>query len=120
MNLISSYLDLFMDKSQRLSELVKNIRGERTQRQFAKQIGVSFAAVRSWEEGESYPVLENLGKIASACGMTLEELLAYLKGEIEAGELAPRARIAEDLLPYVNDLPREERKRLMQILIVKD
>lgn len=41
------------DKRIRLSEVVKKARGERTQRQFAKYLGVSFAAVRSWEERET-------------------------------------------------------------------
>ena len=108
------------DKRIRLSEVVKKARGDRTQRQFAKYLGVSFAAVRSWEEQESYPGLPNLEKIANASGMILEDLLAYLRGEVTAESASPKTRIAEDLLPYVDNLSPNERKKLIRLLIEKD
>ncbi|MGL4620524.1 MAG: helix-turn-helix domain-containing protein [Chroococcidiopsis sp.] len=108
------------DKRIRLSEVVKKARGKRTQRQFAKYLGVSFAAVRSWEEQESYPGLPNLEKIAASSGMSTDDLLAYLKGEITYGEASPKAKTAEDLLPFVDNLPASERKKLIRLLIEKD
>ena len=51
---------------QRLSDAVRRARGDRTMRRFAKDLGVSYPAVRSWEEGESLPGLENLEAIAGA------------------------------------------------------
>lgn len=105
------------DKRIRLSEVVKKARGERTQRQFAKYLGVSFAAVRSWEEQESYPGLPNLEKIANASGMTTDDLLAYLRGEISHTSALPKAKVAEDLLPYVDKLSAPERKKLIRLLI---
>jgi DNA-binding transcriptional regulator YiaG len=47
---------------ERLSSLVKKLRGDKSQRQFSKVLGVSYAAVRSWEECESMPGLNSLQK----------------------------------------------------------
>lgn len=104
----------------RLSVVVKLARGNRSQRKFAKDLGISYAAIRSWEECENLAGLESMKVIATASGMTLEELLAYLKGEIEVNQVIPKAKIAEDLFPFVNVLPREERKRLIQFLVAID
>lgn len=98
---------------QRLSDLIKRARGHMSQRQFAKQLGVSFAAIRSWEECESMPGTKNLEAIADLTGQTLEELLEYLKGD----SLLPRsdASKAEDLLVPLNALSREELARLIEM-----
>jgi transcriptional regulator with XRE-family HTH domain len=60
------YFCLLVDISaeERLSSLIRKLRGDKSQRQFAKSLGVSYAAVRSWEESESMPGLTSLGKIA--------------------------------------------------------
>lgn len=103
------------EEGARLSNLIKRMRGKTPQRQFAKQIGVSFAAVRSWEEGESYPVLKNLALIAKASGMSLEELLTYLRGDVELSQAKPRVKIAEDLTLELKALPPRELARVIQI-----
>ncbi len=103
-----------VEARQRLSEAVKKARGSRSQRKFAKDIGVSFAAVRSWEECESFPSQENLELIASIAGRSLEELLLYLKGEPYP---EPRFKSAEDLLPIVSELSDSEAARLVQIIV---
>lgn len=109
-------LFLTMDGSrQRLSETVARLRGDRSMRQFAKDVGVSFPAARSWEEGESFPNLDNLEKIAKLDGKTLEEFLEYLRGdEWIAPELINKA---EDALNFLDHLPRSEKARLAQLLI---
>ena len=115
MNFLQSY-ELCMDfeARQRLSEAVKKARGSRSQRKFAKDIGVSFAAVRSWEECESFPSQENLELIASVAGRSLEEFLLYLKGEPYPES---RFKSAEDLLPIVSELSDSEAARLIQIIV---
>jgi transcriptional regulator with XRE-family HTH domain len=101
---------------QRLSEAVRKARGDRSQRKFAKDLRVSYPAVRSWEEGESLPGLENLEAIAGALGVSLEEFLAYLRNE-ELEAATPKPKIADDLLPLVNRLPLEEKRRLVHLLV---
>ena len=99
---------------QRLSQAVRVIRGTRSQRRFAKDLGVSYATVRSWEACESLPGLESLEAIAGARSETLEEFLAYLRGEpVEK----PKPQVAEDLMPMVEQLSRGEVARLAQIIV---
>lgn len=100
----------------RLSEEVKRARGTRSQRQFAKALGVSYPAVRSWEECESLPGLENLELIAESLGQSLEEFLAHLRGEQEPGR-EKEYRAAEDLLPLLRQLSKAEQARLIHLLV---
>jgi transcriptional regulator with XRE-family HTH domain len=116
------YFGLLVDISaeERLSSLVKKLRGEKSQRQFAKVLGVSYAAVRSWEESESMPGLNSLEKIAAYSNQTVEELLEYLKneGKDQSKILSfPKAYLAEDLFPQVKQLPRNEKSKLALFLI---
>lgn len=116
------YFCLLVDitAEERLSSLIRKLRGDKSQRQFAKSLGVSYAAVRSWEESESMPGLVNLGKIADYSNQTLEEVLQYLKDEGDDQSKIvpfPKAYLAEDLFSQVKNLPRKEQSRLAQFLI---
>ncbi len=118
-NLLTEYL-LFLSMDtyrSRLSETVARLRGDRSIRRFAKDLGVSFPAARSWEEEESFPNLKNLEKIAQLDGKTLEEFLEYLRGDdwIAPNEIT----VAEDLLVFIDHLPKAEKVRLAQLLITE-
>ncbi|WP_204151902.1 helix-turn-helix domain-containing protein [Leptolyngbya sp. CCY15150] len=118
-NLLTEYL-LFLSMDtyrSRLSETVARLRGDRSIRRFAKDLGVSFPAARSWEEEESFPNLKNLEKIAQLDGKTLEEFLEYLRGDdwIAPNEIT----VAEDLLGFIEHLPKSEKVRLAQLLIAE-
>ena len=65
----------------KLAVLVKALRGNASQRAFAKSLGVSFAYVQSWESGDSMPSTENLSAIASLAGYTLQGLIAHLEDQ---------------------------------------
>ncbi len=67
-----------VDRS-KLAALVKEIRGIQSQRTFAKKIGVSFASIQSWENGDAVPSTENLKLLASLSGYTLQGLIAFLE-----------------------------------------
>lgn len=105
---------------ERLAVLIKRLRGDKSQRQFAKVLGVSYAAVRSWEESESMPGLKSLEKIADYSNQTLEELLEYLKDEGKDKSKIlkfPQTKFAEDLFPQVKNLTKKEQSKLAQFLI---
>lgn len=105
---------------ERLAVLIKKLRGDKSQRQFAKVLGVSYAAVRSWEESESMPGLKSLEKIADYSNQTLEELLEYLKDEGKDKSKIlkfPETKFAEDLFPQVKNLTKKEQSKLAQFLI---
>ncbi len=65
----------------KLSEIIKQARGGMSQRAFCKLLGVSATAVQMWEKGTKVPDTENLSRIASRAGYTMEELLSCLEGK---------------------------------------
>jgi transcriptional regulator with XRE-family HTH domain len=52
------------EQRQRLSELIREIRGERSLRELARELEVSAVSVNSWEKGDSVPGIESLDAIA--------------------------------------------------------
>lgn len=105
-------LRLFMTEQVRLklSNILKVAMGDLPQRKFAKDLGVSHVALRSWIECEQFPNQASVEKIAKFLGYGLEEFLAELRGE----EIAPK--VAEDLLPLARKLSSDEIARLIRML----
>ncbi|MDF0554902.1 helix-turn-helix transcriptional regulator [Kamptonema sp. UHCC 0994] len=68
-----------MDK-QKLMRLIKEARGERSQREFAKLIGTSQATISDWEKGKYVPTLENAEILAQCLGIDLTEFVARAEG----------------------------------------
>ena len=98
--------------------MIKQLRGDQSQRSFAKTLGVSYAAVRSWEEAETMPAIKSLQKIATYSRQSVESLLQYLKhGEVEDESDIDKPKTAEDLLSELNYLPEKEANRLIEILV---
>ncbi|MBD2499839.1 helix-turn-helix transcriptional regulator [Anabaena azotica FACHB-119] len=69
------------ESRQRFAEIVKNLRGERDLRQFARTLGVSHPTVIAWENCQSEPKRQNLERIAELRGESLEVLLEYIDGK---------------------------------------
>jgi transcriptional regulator with XRE-family HTH domain len=65
-------------KNERLAKFVRELRGSQSQRQFAKQIGVSQACVGYWEGCVALPDPENLKRLANLKGWSLDDLQTYL------------------------------------------
>jgi transcriptional regulator with XRE-family HTH domain len=86
--------DCGMDKV-RLKNLVKEARGERSQREFAKYLGVAQPTVSDWERGNYAPSLENTEILAKCLGITLTEFIARAEGRSVATDF-------EALLEAVN------------------
>jgi transcriptional regulator with XRE-family HTH domain len=73
------------DAKRRLSELIKSLRGELTQKEFAHILGVTYGAIQGWENQEvNNPSSTNLAKIAHHAGLTVEQLTARLDGRSES------------------------------------
>lgn len=89
-------------KAKRLATFIQELRGSQSQRQLAKQLGVSQGSVNLWESGQSFPDTENLDKLAALRGWSLSDLQAYLvKGEL------PDREPLEHILNTVRSLPLE-------------
>jgi transcriptional regulator with XRE-family HTH domain len=89
-------------KAKRLTTFIQELRGSQSQRQLAKQLGVSQGSVNLWESGQSLPDTENLDKLAALRGWSLSDLQAYLvKGDL------PDREPLEHILNTVRSLPLE-------------
>ena len=100
---------------ERLSELVVYLRGERSQRQYAKDLGISYGTIRGWENQECFPSTQYAQILAEASGQTLDELMYYLQSGEEFSKYPTKK--AEDLLPAVHELSYEEQVRLVQLVV---
>ncbi len=89
-------------KAKRLATFIQELRGSQSQRQLAKQLGVSQGSVNLWESGQSSPDTENLDKLAALRGWSLSDLQSYLvKGDL------PDREPLEHILNTVRSLPLE-------------
>lgn len=97
----------------KLGELIKELRIKSglSQRAFASQyLDCSYAALRSWEQGESVPGIENLERIAQLKGWSIARILDYVRGN----ESKPTLEV---LLEQANYLTDEERLQLARSLL---
>jgi transcriptional regulator with XRE-family HTH domain len=75
---ISTVLD--EEGKKRLGDIVRQLRKNLTQREFANSLGIGQSTLSMWESGKVTPDLENLEKLAEVWGKTPEEFVAYLYG----------------------------------------
>jgi transcriptional regulator with XRE-family HTH domain len=99
-------------KTERLARIVAELRGSKSQRQFAKELGVSQSSVRFWESHLAWPETENLEKLAALRGWSLSDLQAYLVD----GEL-PEEEPLEQVLRTVRSLPLEAVARVAAVAV---
>jgi transcriptional regulator with XRE-family HTH domain len=88
----------------RLSDVISEIRGDLSQRDFAEKLGVAQSSVQGWEKGSNIPNLENLAKIASLRGQLPEELLAELYGRQYGVELPLEERVGGMTMKQLTNL----------------
>jgi transcriptional regulator with XRE-family HTH domain len=70
------------------------LRGSRSQRELANQLGVTHTTIRNWEAGEVSPSLHNVQQVADHFGVAVAELIS----EEKAGTTQPSLEEADDLL----------------------
>ncbi|MCC5618831.1 helix-turn-helix domain-containing protein [Nostoc sp. CHAB 5836] len=99
---------------ERLAKIANKAKGERSQSQFAMDLGVSLGAVQNWLKGQGMPSAKNLEKIAMAAGMSLEELFSEISGGESEEVYSPK--VAEDVLQLAKKLDKEQRARLVRLL----
>jgi len=94
---------------QKLANLVRELRGDKSQRNFAKLLGVSYFAVQTWEKQAVWPDDENLQKLAKLKGWTQEQLQVYLHipstGDLEVNNSFFNSHLVNDLPPQDSTRP---------------
>jgi transcriptional regulator with XRE-family HTH domain len=71
-------LAMNLTSRQKLSQLLLDLRGSKSRRAFAREIGVTATAVIAWENADSEPDMKHLTTIAKLAGYTLDELRVFL------------------------------------------
>lgn len=105
-----------IEARERLAKIVKSTRGERTQRAFARDLGVSYTAIQDWEKARTIPGTDNLEKIADKAGLTLQELLEYLEfGEKAKVERLPTGKLIKEL----EVMPLEELMKVADVVYAR-
>ena len=83
-----------LESRQKLSNLLFTLRGSKSRRGFARELGVSATAIISWEKTDNEPDVEHLNRIAKLAGYTLDELMTYLEGrDVKKSDTMSFARI---------------------------
>jgi transcriptional regulator with XRE-family HTH domain len=99
--------------NQRLAILLKELRGSSSFREFAEKLGVLHSDVRRWElELKGEPKSRVLRKIAALRGWTVDELMAYLEGEVTS----PPDFVSQ-LLDIVRGLPFETAAQVAKVAV---
>ncbi|MBW4541683.1 MAG: helix-turn-helix domain-containing protein [Myxacorys chilensis ATA2-1-KO14] len=84
-------------RQRRLIKLLEQMRGDLSQRQFARKVQINVGSLQQYMIGDHFPRLENLEKIAIANRWTREELEAYLDDRQIAGPGRPLNDILQDV-----------------------
>lgn len=76
-----------------------------TQEQLAQELGITGQAVSKWENGQSYPDIQFLPKLADLFEVSLDELFdrQFQRPEEPAGEEPAEAQIRYNQLPWSDD-----------------
>jgi transcriptional regulator with XRE-family HTH domain len=99
----------------RLAELIRDLRGDSSQREFARLLGISYTTIQDWEKQIRLPSSKNLQRIAQLKGCTQTELLSYLF--TDEGEVKPQEEDSiESIINYVQGLSSEQIQRLQKYL----
>lgn len=96
-----------------MKQILEEARRGRSVRQFALDLGVALGTMQNWLQGSGFPSAGNLEKIATAAGMSVEDLFRELKGE----KTSPAPKKAEDVLQIALLLDNEQRRRLIKLLV---
>ncbi|AFY74758.1 putative transcriptional regulator [Synechococcus sp. PCC 7502] len=96
------------DFCDRFSSKVRQLRGDQSQLQFARLLGVTQPTIAAWENG-SIPNLENIEKLAELYAVKPEEFIAEMYG---------RAIVTETKEPIEDQIKKLPVKKLASLLMM--
>jgi transcriptional regulator with XRE-family HTH domain len=104
---------------QKLAEIIRAARGHLSGRAFAKKVGLSPTSIDRILGGEvKEPELKTLEKLAPHLGYTRDELIAICIGD-NSPQPVREYRLAEDLIPMIDQLPDREAAKVAQHIIAR-
>ncbi|WP_100899152.1 helix-turn-helix domain-containing protein [Nostoc flagelliforme] len=104
---------------EKLAEIVRSARGHDSVRKFATKAGISHRTVARLEEADlQEPEVSTLQKIAPLTGYSKEELIAILEAKPHNPKIR-EYRVAEDVIPLINQLPDSEAAKVAQHIIAR-
>jgi|GEM_PF-1022068 len=100
-----------MDQATRekFAEIISEMRANRSYRAFARLLGVTHPTIKAWENLEGIPDQENLERIASFRGETLEEFKQILGGVRQPSRL-------QKLVQEVRVISHEELSVILHVI----
>ncbi len=93
----------------RFAEVIKEMRGIRSYRAFAKLLGVSHPTIKAWENLEGIPDQESLERVATLRGESLSEFKDFLGGFRKPSTL-------QKLVQQVRAIPDDELAVLLRAI----
>jgi transcriptional regulator with XRE-family HTH domain len=103
---------------QHLAELLRELRGSETQRQFAKRLGTSYTSIQDWEKQIRLPSEKNLLRIAQLKDWTYEELILFLFGNDARSAIATTEPL-KIIMACLPKLSPEQRQQLSDYFMSK-
>jgi transcriptional regulator with XRE-family HTH domain len=102
-----------LEKRQRLADLLKRLISDKnwSERELARQLGISPTSVQAYVDGVTYPGEENRANIARLLGMTREELDA----ELEAKPVRRRNTV-EEVSQEIRAMNRDEFAQIARVV----
>lgn len=98
-----------------LAKLVKELRGNTSQREFAKLVGTSYTTIQDWEKQVRLPSSKNLQRLSELKGWTQTELMNYLFSAGASHEQPSEDSVA-NILASVENFSPEQMKLLNEYL----
>lgn len=95
---------------ERLSNILDGIKGDKSYRDFSKEIGISAFSLHGWITRERLPTITNLNNLAEYMGISLYELLVLLFDEQKSKQTP------ETLYLSVNELSFEDKLKLLKYI----
>lgn len=123
-----------------IANRIKELRGDKSQQEFAKEIGIPFRTYQRYESGVRMPKGEAIKKIAEICDVPIDYILtgdetglrrqllkdvreldaeigAFIEGiPVRLGEIDP---LLEQIFPYWTDISDDDKKAVLEYVFYK-
>ena len=94
---------------EKFAEVIKEMRGGRSYRSFAKIVGVSHPTLKAWETLDGTPDQESLEMVASLRGESISEFKDFLNG-------SRRPTMLQKLVQQVRSIPDDDLAVLLRAI----